>query len=57
MAGDAFPAEVARDSVVARLRGIAEYIELFSEAFPEEARNRFSRWAARASHGFVLHSL
>jgi cytochrome c peroxidase len=37
MAGDAYPAEVARDSVVARLRAIAEYVELFREAFPEEA--------------------
>jgi cytochrome c peroxidase len=37
MAGDAYPAEVARDSVVARLRGIAEYVRLFREAFPAEA--------------------
>src|SRR5687768_6945023 len=29
MAGDAYPAEVARDSVVARLRGVDEYVELF----------------------------
>lgn len=38
MAGDAYPAEVARDSVVARLRGIAEYVRLFAEAFPAEAQ-------------------
>jgi cytochrome c peroxidase len=37
MAGDAYPAEVARDSVVARLRGVAEYVLLFREAFPTEA--------------------
>ena len=37
MAGDAYPAEVARDSVVARLRGIEEYVELFREAFPAES--------------------
>jgi cytochrome c peroxidase len=39
MAGDAYPAEVARDSVVARLRGIAEYVRLFREAFPSEAKS------------------
>ena len=37
MAGDAYPAEAARDSVVARLRGIAGYVRLFREAFPLEA--------------------
>ena len=37
MAGDAYSAEVARDSVVARLRVIGEYIERFREAFPAEA--------------------
>ncbi|MBA2566115.1 MAG: cytochrome-c peroxidase [Gemmatimonadetes bacterium] len=37
MAGDAYPAEAARDSVVARLRGVAEYVRLFREAFPAEA--------------------
>jgi cytochrome c peroxidase len=37
MAGDAYPADVARDSVVARLRGIAQYVELFRESFPAEA--------------------
>lgn len=37
MAGDAYPAEAARDSVVARLRGIAGYVRLFREAFPAEA--------------------
>jgi cytochrome c peroxidase len=37
MAGDAYPAEVARDSVVARLRGLDEYVELFREAFPAES--------------------
>ncbi len=37
MAGDAYSEEAARDSVVARLRGIAEYVRLFREAFPAEA--------------------
>lgn len=37
MAGDAYPAEVARDSVVARVRGVDEYVELFREAFPTES--------------------
>lgn len=37
MAGDAYPAEVARDSVVARLRGLDEYVRLFRGAFPTEA--------------------
>ncbi|HET6361910.1 MAG TPA: cytochrome c peroxidase [Gemmatimonadota bacterium] len=37
MAGDAYSAEVARDSVVARLRGVEEYVELFREAFPVES--------------------
>lgn len=37
MAGDAYPSDVARDSVVARLRAIAEYVQLFKEAFPAEA--------------------
>jgi cytochrome c peroxidase len=37
MAGDAYPAATARDSVVARLRGIDEYVRLFREAFPAEA--------------------
>lgn len=36
MAGDAYPPEVARDSVVARLRAIPEYVRLFREAFPGE---------------------
>jgi cytochrome c peroxidase len=39
MAGDAYPAEVARDSVVARLRGVDEYVELFREAFPSESED------------------
>lgn len=38
MAGDAYRAEVARDSVVARLRAIPEYVDLFREAFPAEAQ-------------------
>ncbi|MGH7265407.1 MAG: cytochrome-c peroxidase, partial [Candidatus Rokuibacteriota bacterium] len=37
MAGDAYPPEAARDSVVARLRGIDEYVGLFRGAFPAEA--------------------
>jgi cytochrome c peroxidase len=37
MAGDAYTAEVARDSVVARLRGVGEYVELFRGAFPAES--------------------
>ena len=37
MAGDAYPPEVARDSVLARLRAIPEYVELFRDAFPAEA--------------------
>ncbi|MFN2383683.1 MAG: cytochrome-c peroxidase [Gemmatimonadota bacterium] len=37
MAGDAYAAEVARDSVVARLRGLDEYVRLFHGAFPSEA--------------------
>lgn len=39
MAGDAYPADVARDSVVARLRGIPEYVRLFRAAFPAEAEH------------------
>ena len=38
MAGDAYGGDVARDSVVARLQGIAEYVRLFREAFPMEAQ-------------------
>lgn len=37
MAGDAYPEEAARDSVVARLRDLGEYVRLFREAFPDEA--------------------
>ena len=37
MAGDAYPPEVAGDSVVSRLRAIPEYVRLFREAFPAEA--------------------
>ena len=37
MKGDAYPAEVALDSVLARLRGIPEYVQRFEQAFPEEA--------------------
>ena len=33
MRGSAYPEDVAVDSVVARLRGIAEYVRLFQEAF------------------------
>jgi cytochrome c peroxidase len=35
MRGDTYPAEVAVDSVVARLRAIPEYVQLFTEAFGE----------------------
>lgn len=35
--GDAYPREMAVDSVLARLRGISEYVELFERAFPAEA--------------------
>ena len=35
MRGDAYPEEVALDSVVARLRAIPEYVRLFEQAFPE----------------------
>ncbi len=37
MAGDAYGADVARDSVVARLRGNSEYVQRFRDAFPVEA--------------------
>lgn len=37
MLHDAYPAFVAIDSVVARLRAIPEYIDLFESAFPDEA--------------------
>lgn len=37
MRGDAYPAEVALDSVLARLRAIPEYEQLFRGAFPREA--------------------
>ena len=37
MAGDAYSADVARDSVIARLRAIAEYVQRFRAAFPTEA--------------------
>lgn len=37
MAGDAYPSGVARDSVVARLREIEEYIARFRAGFPVEA--------------------
>lgn len=37
MVGDAYLPEAARDSVVARLRAIPEYVRLFREAFPLEA--------------------
>lgn len=36
MRGDAYPAEVAMDSVVGRLRAIPEYVTLFGGAFPGE---------------------
>jgi cytochrome c peroxidase len=35
--GDAFKREYAVDSVLTRLRGIPEYVELFRQAFPQEA--------------------
>lgn len=37
MKGDAYSSEVAFDSVLARLRGIQEYVDLFEQAFPEAA--------------------
>lgn len=37
MAGDAYAPEDARDSVVARLRSIPEYVDRFAVAFPAEA--------------------
>ena len=37
MAGDAYESDVARDSVVARLREIEEYVQRFRAAFPVEA--------------------
>lgn len=37
MAGDAYSVDVARDSVVARLRSIPEYVNRFRAAFPVEA--------------------
>jgi cytochrome c peroxidase len=37
MRGDAYPEEVALDSLIARLRGIPAYVDLFTQAFPEEA--------------------
>lgn len=37
MAGDAYSAELAEDSVVARLRAVADYIGRFEAAFPAEA--------------------
>ncbi|MFT5089724.1 MAG: cytochrome c peroxidase [Planctomycetota bacterium] len=36
MAGDAYPGEVAIDSLVVRLREIPEYVELFERAFADE---------------------
>jgi cytochrome c peroxidase len=36
MRGDAFPEEVALDSIVARLEAIPEYVRLFEEAFGRE---------------------
>lgn len=35
--GDTYPREYAVDSVLTRLRGIPEYVDLFREAFPAEA--------------------
>lgn len=37
MKGDAYPAEVALDSVLERLRSIPEYVQRFEQAFPAEA--------------------
>lgn len=37
MAGDAYGAADAEDSVVARLRAIGEYVQRFNAAFPDEA--------------------
>ena len=38
MRGDAYPEELAVDSVVARLRAIPEYVTLFQEVFGADAR-------------------
>lgn len=38
MRGDAYAEEAALDSVIARLRAIPEYVELFRQAFPQEAQ-------------------
>jgi cytochrome c peroxidase len=40
MAGDAYAGDVAEDSVVARIRAIAEYVQRFNAAFPAEAVQR-----------------
>lgn len=37
MKGDAYPSEVALDSVLERLRSIPEYVQRFEQAFPAEA--------------------
>jgi cytochrome c peroxidase len=37
MAGDAYAGDVAEDSVVARIRAIAAYVQRFNAAFPAEA--------------------
>lgn len=37
MRGDAYPEDVALDSVLARLRSIPEYVQRFEQAFPDEA--------------------
>ncbi|MGY8822583.1 MAG: cytochrome c peroxidase [Candidatus Latescibacterota bacterium] len=37
MRGDAYPREMAVDSVLTRLRNIPEYVDLFNRAFPAEA--------------------
>lgn len=36
MAADAYPGEVALDSVIARLQAIPEYVKRFQDAFPED---------------------
>lgn len=37
MRGDAYPADVALDSVLDRLRGIPEYVQRFEQAYPDVA--------------------
>jgi cytochrome c peroxidase len=51
MRGDAYPEEVALDSVLARLRAVPEYVALFQQAFPGEESVTISQ-VARAIAAF-----